>query len=441
MPEPRLEDLVAEAFFYGFPIVFNLEQVERFVTAGVGALAPAPFNAFAHATSLAGPGDTFVSINNDTVYSIAQVDAGGGPVLLDVPDTAGRYYVLQFVDAWTNNFAYVGHRATGTGAGSFVLVPPGWDGEVPAGPTPIHLPTALVSIVGRWAVDGDDDLPAVAALQESLRLTPVGPGPGLPAPDPRVPEDLAFVERLRVAMAAFPPAARDLPVQERLRPLGLLEADSPYVDPEPALAEILRAGLEATRRKMEAALEEHSAETVDGWNLTYHVFDYNLDFFEVGAIDAPEWKIADPRLRLVQRALAARAGLWGNHGYEAAYAMVYVDADGEPLDGARRYVMRLTETPPVDAFWSITMYDASDFYLVANPIGRYSVGDRTPGLVYGEDGSLEIAIQHEEPDDPAARANWLPAPEGRFRPIMRMYEPHPEVFEGYRLPPLIRSDA
>ena len=441
MPDPRREDLVTEAFFYGFPIVFNLEQVERFVSDGVGSLPPAPFNAFAHAASLAGPDDTFVSINNDTVYSVAQIDAGGGPVLLDVPDAGDRYYVLQFVDAWTNNFAYVGHRATGTGAGRFVLVPPGWEGDLPDGAAPIHLPTSIVSIVGRWAVEGDADLPAVAALQRGLRLTPSAPGPGLPAADPGVPEDLDFVERLRVYMAAFPPAERDLPVHERLRPLGLLDDTSPYVDPDPELADALRAGLAATRQKMEAALEQSPAGTVNGWNPTYHVFDYNLDFFEVGTIDAPEWRIEDPRLRYVQRALAARAGLWGNHGYEAAYAMVYVDGDGEPLDGARRYVLRLVQTPPVDAFWSVTMYDATDFYLVANPIGRYSVGDRTPGLVYGDDGSLEIVVQHEAPDDPAARANWLPAPAGRFRPIMRMYEPRPEVFDGYELPALTRIDA
>jgi hypothetical protein len=123
---PTNEDLVAEAFFYGFPLVFNLEQVERFLTTGIGSLPAAPPNAFSHAVQLAGPADTFVSVNNDTLYSIAQIDAGGGPVRLDVPDADGRYYVLQFVDAWTNNFAYVGHRATGTDAGSFLLVPPGW---------------------------------------------------------------------------------------------------------------------------------------------------------------------------------------------------------------------------------------------------------------------------------------------------------------------------
>ena len=441
MTEPTVEDLVAEAFFYGFPVVFNLEQVERFLTTGIGSMPAAPFNAFSHATALAGPQDTFVSVNNDTVYSIAQVDAGGGPVRLEVPDADGRYYVLQFVNAWTDNFAYVGHRATGTDAGSFLLVPPGWEGEEPEGLTVIRLPTAVASIVGRWAVDGEDDLPAVAALQAALTLTPTGPGAGLPAADPRVADDLAFFERLRVAMAAFPPAERDLPVQERLRPLGLLEPRSPYVDPDPELAEALRSGLASNRRAMETALHNEASPTVNGWKLTYHLFDYNLDFFEVGALDEAAWKIEDPKLRYIQRALAARAGLWGNHGYEAAYAMVYEDGDGAPLSGDHVYRLRFDAPPPVGAFWSVTMYDLPDFFLVDNAIDRYSIGDRTPGLAHAADGSLTITMSREAPEDAASRANWLPTPEGLFRPILRLYEPDDAVLDGrYVLPPITRVD-
>src|SRR6478736_4371352 len=130
-----LAELATEAFFYGFPLVFDLQEIERFTRVGLGSLASAPMNVFSHADALAGPQDTFVSVNNDTVYSIANVDTAGGPVRLDVPDAGGRYYVLQFVDAWTNNFAYVGHRATGTAAGSFLLVPPGWDGPEPGDAT------------------------------------------------------------------------------------------------------------------------------------------------------------------------------------------------------------------------------------------------------------------------------------------------------------------
>src|SRR5690242_19446474 len=128
-----LAALAAEAYIYGFPLVFDLQEVARFTREGLDMLTPAAFNTFGHASALAGPSDRFVSINNDTIYSIAAVDLSGGPLLLRVPDTAGRYYVLQFVDAWTNNFAYVGRRATGTAAGLFLLTPPGCKSDVPDG--------------------------------------------------------------------------------------------------------------------------------------------------------------------------------------------------------------------------------------------------------------------------------------------------------------------
>ena len=222
--------LAAETFVYGFPLVFDLEEVDRFTKEGMGSLPAAPINEFGQATELAGPEDTFVSINNDTVYSIAQVDVGAGPVRLDVPDTAGRYYVLQFVDAWTNNFAYVGHRATGTKAGAYLLVSSDWQGDPPGDATMIRFPTRVATIVGRWAVDGEADMPAVRALQSQLTLTPAGSGyEGLPQPTEGVADDFAFFEKLRVWVQAFPPAARDRPYQERFAPLGIFESDSPYL--------------------------------------------------------------------------------------------------------------------------------------------------------------------------------------------------------------------
>jgi hypothetical protein len=439
VPTDELAALAADAFIYGFPLVFDLQEVERFTHKGMGALAPAPLNAFSHATALAGPQDTFVSINNDTVYSIANVDTSGGPVRLEVPDAGGRYYVLQFVDAWTNNFAYVGRRGTGTTAGSFLFVPPGWDGDAPDDATVIHFPTAVASIVGRWAVDGDADLPAVRELQQGLVLTPTGAGAGLPAPHPGAVEDVEFFERLRVWVQAFPPAARDRDYQQRFEPLGLSAAHSPYTDAKSELVTALKAGLAAGRERMEQALKSGSSPRQNGWNLTYHVFDYNLDFFEVGALDEDRWKLPDDPSRYLVRALSARGGLWGNHGYEAAYAMVYLDGDGRPLDGAHRYELRFAPTPPVGAFWSVTMYDTPEFFLVENPIERYSIGDRTPGLRYADDGSLTIVIQRDEPSEAEQRANWLPAPTGTFRPILRMYNPSEEVFDGgFELPPIKR---
>ena len=241
------QSLLTQAYLYGFPLVFNLDQVTRYVTDGVGANPAAPFNTFSHARHLAGPADTFVTINNDTVYSMAQIDLSVGPVALHVPDTAGRYYVLQFVDAWTNNFAYVGHRATGTGEGDFLLVPPTWNESVPAGTTIIRFPTTVASIVGRWSVASDEDLPVVHALQDATTLTPVDSSAvavGLGLPDPAVPEELMFLEKLRVWSQQFPPAARDVPLQHSLAAVGTAEAGrSPYTGLLPATAAGLESGL------------------------------------------------------------------------------------------------------------------------------------------------------------------------------------------------------
>jgi hypothetical protein len=433
-----LAALAAEAYIYGFPLVFDLQAVGGHVD--MGLMTPAPFNRFSHASRLAGPDDRFVSINNDTVYSVAQVDVSGGPVLLSVPDTAGRYYVLQFVDAWTNNFAYVGRRATGTAAGAFLLVPPGWDGQPPPGTRVIEFPTMVATIVGRWACDGPADLETVRVLQTKLALEPHGaraPARGVPAPA-AVPDQLVFFEQLRAWMQAFPPSGPDQAYQQRFAPLGLLDTASPYAGCPTELSQALTTGEEAAKQRMESTLKEGGlAPVINGWTLTFHIFDYNLDHLGLGTIDDEAWKIGDRGASYLARALAARGGLWGNHGYEAAYPMTYTDADGDQLDGRNRYTLRFDHDPPVDAFWSITMYDLPDFYLVPNPIDRYSIGDRTPGLRRHADGSLTIVIQHGRPDDPS---NWLPAPAAPFRPLMRLYQPRADILDGrYRIPPITKA--
>ena len=435
------QDLLTKTYLYGFPLVFNLAQVGRYVETGVGAVPAAPWNSFGHARTLAGPEDTFVTINNDTLYSMAQVDLSVGPVRLHVPDTAGRYYVLQFVSAWTDNFAYVGHRATGTHAGDFLLVPPTWDGTVPVDTTVIRFPTTVASIVGRWAVSAEEDLPAVHALQDATTLTPLDEGArptGLTRPDDAVPADLAFLEQLRVWSQQFPPAERDRDLQHSLAPSGITAPTSPYADLSDAEHDAFVRGITAGRAALEHALTSGASPEVNGWKLTLHAFDYNLDFFEVGALDDDRFQITDPELRIVERAAAALGGLWGNHAYEAAYIMTYVDDHGEQLTGRRTYTLRLDPTPPVGAFWSLTMYSVPDFYLVANPIDRYSVGDRTPGVVRDPDGALTITISHEPPADP--HANWLPSPAGDFRPILRMYEPDEAVLTGtWTAPAIVRA--
>jgi hypothetical protein len=440
--------LAAEAYIYGYPFVYCLHEIAEFVAGGGRFPMQAPYNEFGHARELAGPEFKFVSPNNDTCYSIATLDLRDGPMVLHVPDTSDRYYVLQCIDAWTNNFAYIGTRATGTAEAEFVFVAPGYTGATPAGMSVVHAPTGVVLILGRVQVDGVADLSAVNALQDQFTLTPLSAQQrdtaspervtGAPTGDPRVGENVEWWERFRVAVQAFPPPAADAPFLKLCEQFGLTAADSPYVELAGERAAVLVEGAKAGQAQIEELMKDVHASP-EGWQSALHIFDYNLDYFEVGTINTPEWKIEDRQMAYVTRAIAARAGLFGNHGYEAAYAVIWVDADGNPLDGSHRYELRLQTPPPVDAFWSLTMYDVPDFYLIANPVDRYSIGDRTPGLKTADDGSVTIYIQKDSPG-PEHDSNWLPTPETAFRPIMRMYQPRKEILAGtYILPAITKT--
>jgi hypothetical protein len=207
----------AETYIYGYPLVYDLKAVADSVEGSPTLPIHAPYNSFAYARQLLGPETKFVSPNNDTLYVIGQCDVRQGPLVLHVPDTHDRHYVLQFVDAWTNNFTYIGRRATGTAEAEYLLTDPAYDGPVPGDMTVVPVPTGVFSIIGRVQVDGDADLPAVHALQDQFTLTPltVHQGAatppavaGAPQPDPRARQDLAWWERFRVALAAFPARGR-----------------------------------------------------------------------------------------------------------------------------------------------------------------------------------------------------------------------------------------
>ena len=421
----------AKAYIYGYPLVYNLREIARLGTSDNVIGVAARINNFASARKLLDPGAKFVTPNNDTLYTVAACDLSAGPLVLQVPDTHDRYYVLQFVDAWTNNFAYVGRRATGTGAGTFLLARHGYSGPAPDGATVIHAPTDVFAIIGRLQVDPVDDLSAVHQLQDAFTLTPLDPKAGaprgLPTPAADVPHDLTWWEEFRVALAAFPPPAVDAPY---------LADAAPFLSLDPTLADVLVEG-EKQGEAMIENLAKHALTIVDGWSSAMHGFDYNLDFFEIGTVDEVTWKVDDRTKAYVLRAAAARAGLWGNHGYEARYDLLWQDEHGDELDGSRSYELTLAPPPSVDAFWSLTMYDEPDYYLVANSIDRYSVGDRTPGLVVGGDGSVTIRMSAADPGDDTV--NWLPAPQGAFRPVLRAYQPTGATLDGtYQLPTVRR---
>lgn len=426
-----------QAYIYGYPLCYNLDEIAKLVN-GESTIfdKTVPWNSFAPVRDLLDPSAEFVSPNNDTLYLMAPLDLSAGPLVLHVPDTQDRYYVLQFVDAWTNNFAYIGRRATGTAAADYLLVPAGYSGEVPEGMRPVEIPSTVAVIVGRVAVDGEADLPAVHDLQDQFTLRPLDVGQGtlngIPAPDPGVPPELAFWEQLRVSVAAFPPPEADAEFIGLLGALGLVGEHAALSALDQQRAADLAAGEQQGRATVDKLAGRSSAN--EKWSTAKHMFDYNLDRLGLGTVDTPEWKIADRKTAYVTRAVIARAGLWGNNGYEANYDFAWVDNNGDALDGTKSYEVTFSPPPPVQAFWSLTMYDTPRFYLVANPINRYSIGDRTPGLIYNDDGSVTLYLQHETPAADK-QPNWLPTPAGPFRPVLRSYQPDQSILDdSYELP-------
>lgn len=443
-----LKEVAKKAYVYGFSLVFNVDEIVQHVDQGVGANKAAPFNHFSHAETLAGPEDTFVTINNDTVYSMAQLDLSGGPVYFEVPKTGNRYFVFQCIDAWTNNFAYIGTRSIGKEGGKFLFLPPHSEAVDSGDAQVIQCPTTMISILGRWACEGEEDLPAVLALQKETRLAPLV---GNTEVKKRlilseVPESLLFWEKLRVYLQAFPDSAIFQPIQKEIESLGLWEAESPYVNPSAELLEALVAGQSEGQAYLKDYLLNGKIDMQNGWQLAYNAFDYNTEFFDFGTLKSDQWVMPTRTSEEIdavwrQRSASALGGLWGNHGYEACYASVYVDSKGELLMGENTYQITLQPEPPVEAFWSITMYDVPNYYLVANESQRYSIGDRTKGLVYQEDGSLVLTMSATPPTTDEGKANWLPAPKGQFRPILRMYLPTDEITsQTYVIPPLVKIE-
>lgn len=413
-----LPALAAEAYGYGFPLLQDLHAVESATV----------FNAFTHQRST----PATPNANPDLLYSTAQLDLSGGPLWLRVPDTGGRYHVVQFIDAWTDNFAYVGSRSTPDEEREFLLVPPGWAGrEAPAAEI-IRVPTMIATLIARFSNEA-----GVHALQDGLaieRMYPQVPLDGVPRPQAGVPDELLFLERLRRSLLAFPPSPAERRYQRRFAPLGLFErGNSPYPTTPRDQRNAMREGLERGRDQTEEAATTGHAALVNGWTNDLHLFDYNLDYFEVGTLDCPQWTMPDRDSAHRMRTVAARTGLWGNHAYEAVYPTVHKDRDGERLTGARGYTLRFDRPPPAMG-WSLAMYDAPASRPVPNALGRSAIGSGTPGLRPDGDGSITIVIQHERP---AEIHNWLPAPPGEFHPVLRMYQPDEPVLRGeYRLPPL-----
>jgi hypothetical protein len=419
VPKPQRPAFAAgvAAFVYGLAPVSVYETTQRFLENQLVSIA-----------ALTDPAvRTVVLPNHDTTYTVGRLQLSGGPRVLDVPDTAGRYYVIQLLDAYSNTFAYVGRRTTGTRAGSYAVVPPGFKGSLPAGVKRIQSPTNLVWVLGRTLVQDAADMPAVAALMGGYRFTaldawttgqrqnPLVLGAFPTVATPEIPKGLEYFARLGEILATDPAPKRDACALRAFARAGIGPGEQPTAQP---LVAAVRAG-KAIVNRAEQRANHYGARRNNGWVLPGpYVGAYGRNY--------------------LGRAIIATAALGANTRPETVYPLAVDDVDGRPLSGRHRYTIRFPrgQLPPANAFWSVTIY-GKDRYLVPNPIDRYAIGDRTKGLRRGRDGSLTIYVQHARPKGVAA-ANWLPAPRGSFRLAMRIYEPRRSVLNGRWLPPPVQ---
>jgi hypothetical protein len=419
-PSEGDDDPYARAFYYGFPL-YEFARIQQERTGAING-QPGRLNTIVHRSQLLDHTSRMVTApNNDTIYSSSFLELSGGPVEINAPSSMERYYSIAFMQAFTDVFAYIGTRATHGHGGRYWLFGPGHRSSVPAGVAAISSPTNDVWMLMRTLVDGPADLAAARAFQAELTLTtaperPAARGYTMAAQDVNDPAN--FLALVNEVIARSPGGSDELARASRFAHQGIGAA--------PPSAEILEAwratipvGLARLRERF-----QFRDLVVDGWSYQPPGIG---DFGENDEL----------------RAAVALGGIAALGEEEAMYFHSNFDAGGERLTGDRRYRWRVPPGGvPVDAFWSLTMYTVTPegrYFFADNPIGRYSIGDRTPGLNRDADGSLEIVIQRDRPEEADLLANWLPAPQGPMRLALRAYLPREELRRrAWRVPALRR---
>jgi hypothetical protein len=437
--EPTIDAIAANAYLYFYPLLSM--DVTRLQATNIEAgkrLLFGPANTFSNAPAFP-PGDfkAVVRPNFDTLYSSAFLDMTKEPVIVSVPDTNGRYYMLPMLDMWTDVFASPGWRTTGTSAQDFLIVPIGWSGVAPSGVTWVEAPTPIVWIIGRTKTDGPADYVAVNKIQVGFKITPLSQWgkPVTPVEvtvDPNI--DMKTPPKIQVEMMegkryfayaaellkSVRPHPTDEPIIEQMRRLGIERGRSLDLDTlDPAVKKALELAPKAAQQLM-AWKARSMARVANGWSM-------NTDIMGVYGNN------------YLKRALVAQFGLGANLPEDAIYPLSLVDSAGRALDGASSYTIHFerNQTPPVDAFWSVTLYD-KEGYQVPNSLNRFALSSWMP-LKYNVDGSLDLLIQNGAPDADI-EGNWLPAPKGEFNLTMRLYAPRSEALTGkWNPPPVTRA--
>ncbi|GGC61459.1 hypothetical protein GCM10010994_20050 [Chelatococcus reniformis] len=428
LPSPMLEarTIAREAYVYGVPLVSSYASLYALAVDKGGPNYKGPFNTLVSVAQAPTPDDTAsVAPNADTLYTFAGLDLRAEPVVLTVPPMEKeRYFAFQLIDLYTYNFAYAGTRRTGNGGGRFLIAGPNWTGTAPADISRvIRADTELVSLIGRTQLFGASDLDKVKAIQAGYKLellsTVTGrPAPRAPAVDwlkPARPRELRssleFYDILAFALQFAPPSPAEAALRERFATIGVVPGR--------------RFAVTDLSNDMKAALYTGMAEGQRTIDTRRTALGGRVD----GLFGTREMLADD----YVARALGAQVGFGANSRDEALFPLYELDAKGQPLDGSEgRYTLRFAKgrLPPVNAFWSLTLYDAPSRRLVANPINRYLINSSMlPSLKRDRDGGVTIHIQNQPPGGDKD-ANWLPAPDGPFVLALRYYWPKPELLNG-----------
>ena len=433
--------IAREAYIYGFPLVETYKTLYKQAIDQTSPEYKAPLNQLGHSRSVATPDDKFVvTPNSDTPYSFAWLDLRPEPMVITMPKIEpDRYYSVQLIDLYTHNFGYLGTRSFGNEGGDFLIAGPDWRGEKPAGiRAVIPCETQIMYAFFRTQLFNPVDLKNVHQIQDAYQVRPLSLYLGNPAPHsaPAVDwppladgmsESVQVFGYLNFLLQFCPTHPSEKEMMERFAKLGI-GAGKPFHDRElaPEIKKAIEAGIAAV------------------WQEDFAGFMKRVNAGEVTSGD-----IFGTREFLknnyLYRFAGAKLGLYGNSREEALYPTYFVDAPGDKLDGAKHaYVLRFEkgQLPPAGAFWSFTMYDGPTQFLVANPLNRYLLNSTMlDSFQYGADGSLTFYVQKDSPGADK-EANWLPAPDGPFYCIMRLYIPKPAVFNGqWQQPPLQRVAA
>ncbi len=433
-------EIARDAYIYGNPLVDSYRILYTFFVNQDSAEFKAPWNQLYSMARVFTHEDTTVqAANSDTPYSFAGIDLRTEPVVMTVPEMeAERYFSIQLIDLYTHIVDYIGTRTTGNGGGNYLLAGPGWEGDVPPGiDRVIPIETELLLAIYRTQLFNPDDLARVAEIQRGYGLLPLSAFLGTEAPEQAPPIDFIeplSAEEIRQSLDVFeqldfilqfcPVHASEVQLRARFARIGIgTEAGFDAAELSPEIRSALAEGIVEAWQDFEVLKEQGDRGEITSGDVfgTRETLENNYLYRFGGAV----------------------LGIWGNAEEEAIYPTYYIDAGGEPLSGENAYTLRFPpgQLPPVNAFWSLTMYSLPGSFLVENPIDRYLLNSTMEDeFVRDADGGITFYFQHTSPGADK-EANWLPAPEGPFSVNMRLYWPQEAALDGtWQQPPMIKTE-